>query len=113
MKVNGLLLRRLNPCSFDVCVIAAFSLSPQPLARSRATVLRHTATLAVNEALQSAMLFAKSEFLPDLWTTALDEILTVRVVVDHELDDPLIKDSATMSLGETQDCCLDLRKPLS
>ena len=87
MKVNGLLLRRLNPCSFDVCVIAAFS-SPQPLPRSRTDVLRHAAALAVNEALQSAMLFAKSEFLPDLWTTALDEILTVRVVVDHELDDP-------------------------
>ena len=67
----------------------------------------------MNEALQSAMLFAKSEFLPDLWTTALDEILTVRVVVDHELDDRLMCKAATMPLDETRDCRLDLKELLA
>jgi hypothetical protein len=86
-----LLSRRLNPFRFDVCVIAAFSSSPQPLARSRANVLRHTATLAVNEAFQAAMLFAKAERLPDFRTTALDEVFAIRILVDHELDDALMR----------------------
>jgi len=51
------------------------------LACSRSNVLRRTATLAVNDPLRAAMLFADAEYFPDFRTPALDEILAVRVVV--------------------------------
>jgi hypothetical protein len=38
----------------------------------------------MNEALQAAMFFAEAEFPPNLRTTTLDEVLAVRVIVDHE-----------------------------
>jgi hypothetical protein len=110
VKVNGLLSRRLNPF---VCVIAAFSSCPQPLARSRADVLRHAATLAKDEALQAAMLFANAKFFPNRQPTTFDEVFAIRVLMDHELDDSLMKDSSTMPLDETRDCRLDLKKALA
>jgi hypothetical protein len=45
----------------------------------------------VNEAFQAAMLFAKAERLPDFRTTALDEVFAIRILVDHELDDALMR----------------------
>ena len=48
--------------------------------------------LPTDEALQAAMLLPESEALPDLRATTLDEILAVRVVVDHELDGSLVCD---------------------
>ena len=41
----------------------------------------------MNKALGASILLTDTEALPDLGTAALDEVLAVRVVVDHELDD--------------------------
>jgi hypothetical protein len=67
------------------------------------------------------MLFAKPEPLPDLRTTALDEILAVRVVVGSQVDyllSPvvvavLIAISPTVLLDEAIDRRLDLKQPRS
>lgn len=67
---------------------------------SRANVLRGAATLADDEALQAAMLFPETEALPDFRTASLDEILAVRIVVDHELNGSLVCDIATVPLNE-------------
>jgi hypothetical protein len=87
---------------------AAATLLVRP-ARSRTDVLRCAATLSEDEA------------LPDLRTTALDEILAVGVVVDHELDDfigpiavaVLIAIAPTVLLDEAIDRRLDLKQPRS
>jgi len=57
-----------------------------PLLRRRANVLGNAATLAVNEALQAAMFLAKAEFLPDVRTAALDEILAIGIGPESELE---------------------------
>ena len=59
------------------------------------------------------MLFPETEALPDFRTATLDEILAVRIVVDHELDDPLVCDLATVQFDETQDRLVDLRETLA
>jgi hypothetical protein len=79
VKVNGLLSRRLNPFSFDVCVVAAFSSCPQPLARSRANVLRHAAALAKDEALRLAPAARHPELPPHVRPSTLHEIDAIGV----------------------------------
>jgi hypothetical protein len=64
-------------------------------------------------ALQAAMFFAESELLPYLRAAALDYILAIRILVDHELDDPLMCDAATLSFDETTDCRLYLKELLA
>jgi hypothetical protein len=44
------------------------------------------------------MLLTQPKLLPDLWATSLDEVLAVRILVDHELDDPFMSNSVTMSI---------------
>jgi hypothetical protein len=46
---------------------------------SASDILRSAATLAVNDALQAAMFLPEPKELPDLRTTALDEILAVGI----------------------------------
>ena len=75
---------------------------------SRTDVLRHAATLSEDETLRATVLLAESELLPDLRATSLNEILAIRVLVDHQLDNRLMRDAATMSLDETADRRLDL-----
>ena len=55
------------------------------------------------------MLIAKVEQLPDLWTTALDEIFAVGVVVDHKLYDPILPIAATVAFDEAIDRSLKLK----
>ena len=71
--------------------VTALSLVLPSFTRSRTDVFRDAAALTVNEALQPPMLLPQPKLLPDLWATALDEILAVRVLVDHELYDPLVR----------------------
>src|SRR5207247_1250118 len=80
---------------------------------SQTDVLRGAASLARYEALQAAMLLAELELLPDLRATTLDEILAVRVVVDHELDDCLVCSAATVQFDQTRDRRLDVKQPLA
>jgi len=54
------------------------------------------------------MFFAESEFLPDLRTAPLDKVLAIRVLVNHELDDSLVWNAATVPIDETRDRRLDL-----
>jgi hypothetical protein len=61
-------------------------------AGSSSNVLSCAASLAMNDALQAAMLSPEMEFFPDLWAAAFDEIFAIRIgrlVVDHELGDLL------------------------
>ena len=57
-----------------------------PPACSRTDVLRGAATLAVDNTLQSAMLFANAKLLPRLRATTFDEVLAVGVGPEGELD---------------------------
>ena len=59
------------------------------------------------------MFLPESEALPDLWTATLDEVLAIRVVVDHELDHPIVCDVSTVSLDETSNRRLDLTQLLA
>jgi hypothetical protein len=68
--------------------------------RSRTDILRGTAALAVNDPLQAPMFSADAEELPDL-KTALDEVLAVRVVVDHEPDDFIGQIAVAVPCGVT------------
>jgi hypothetical protein len=52
--------------------LVAFLLLLSALSRSRANILCHAAALAVNDALQAAILLPNSEALPDLRTTTLN-----------------------------------------
>ena len=56
--------------------------------------------------------FLRSEELPDLWTTALDEIFAVGVVVDPKVDHLFGPIAATVPLDEAIDRRLDLKLPL-
>ena len=90
------------PCSQSHC---------QPPS-SWSDVLRDAAPLAVNDALQAAMLFPESEKFPDLGATTLDEILAVGVRPNGELDDLVGPIAATVPLNEAKDRRLDLKQPL-
>jgi hypothetical protein len=79
-----LLSRRLNPFSFDVCVVAAFSSCPQPLARSRANVLRHAAALAKDEALRLAPAARHPELPPHVRPSTLHEIDAIGVCWERQ-----------------------------
>src|SRR5262245_24317323 len=75
--------------------------------------LRGAAPLAVNDALQAAMFPADIEFLPDLWTTALDEVLAIGVgglVMDDELGNLLSPVVTTMAFGQPIDCGFHLKQ---
>ena len=102
-----------DPRSQRFCVIAGMSQSAPRLTRRWSDVLRNTAPFTLNDALQAAMLFAESEFLPNLWAITFDEILAVRIVVDHQLDDPLVCELATVQPDETQDRIVDLSETLA
>ena len=75
----------------------------------------------MNEALRTSILFAYTEAPPDFGAAALDEVLAVRVVMAHELDDiirpiavtTLITISPTVPIDETVDRRLDFAQPLA
>ena len=75
--------RRLAQALFQDGVERA--LTCKPLTRSRPNVFRHPTAFALNEALQLTMLLAQSKLRPDFGAASLDEVLAVRVLVDHEL----------------------------
>src|SRR6476659_2238240 len=57
------------------------------------------------------MLLPEAEEFPDLAATTLDQILTVRVVMDPEGDGFLMKDAATVESNQATDCSFDLQQP--
>src|SRR5262245_37272295 len=90
----------LNPLSYR------FSRLPPPCKCTN--VLGYTAALAVNDALQSAMLFAKPESLPNFRSAALDEVFAIRIRPYLQIDGSLICEIATVQLHEAQDRISDL-----
>jgi hypothetical protein len=82
-------------------------------ARCWSNVLGRAAPLSVNEALPPSMFFPEAKALPEFGTAALDEVLAVRVLVDHELDGPVIRNVATVPLHETQNRLFDLTQLLA
>ena len=74
---------------------------------SESNVFRRATPLAVNDALQAAMLLPKSALLPDLRPTALDEILAVRVLVNPQVDDLFGPVPSTVPLNEAINRRLD------
>ena len=65
----------------------------------------------MDNALRATMLFPQPKELPDLWTTALDEILAVGIRPDGELDDLVGPVAATVPLDEAIDRFFDLQLP--
>jgi hypothetical protein len=66
----------------------------------------------VDEALQTAMLFSEMEFLPNLLTSSLDEVLPVGVgvlVMKDELGNLLGPVVTTIALDQSIDGCFDLQ----
>ena len=82
-------------------------------ASNGANVFRSAAAFSVNDTLQAALFLPQSKAIPNFRTTALNQVLAVGVVVDHELDDPLVGDAATMPLDQTRDRVLDLKELLA
>jgi hypothetical protein len=64
----------------------------------------------VNDALQAAMLLAEPELVPDPRTTALDEILAVRVLVGSQVDHLLGPISFAVPLDEAAKNALAWRR---
>jgi len=75
----------------------------------------------MNDALQAAMLLANPKPLPDLRTTALDEVLAVGIVMGSQVDHllgpvavaALIAITPTLLFDEAIDRRLDLKQPRS
>src|SRR5262245_34015011 len=85
--------------------VSASQAAPRSLRCQRARLVFGSATpLTVNDALQATMLFAESEFLPNLPSPTLDKILAVGVRPDVELDNFVSPVSATMPINEAIDC---------
>ena len=94
--------------------LAALSQLAPAFPCSQTDVLCHAATLSADEALQAAMLLPESEALPNLGATTFDEVLAVRVVVNHELDGLLVcrcRDRAASTRREI--AVLDLKELLA
>jgi hypothetical protein len=102
--------RQVSP--FAHLSIAVLFALPAP-ACGRSDVLGGTAALAVDEALRATILLPKSGTLPDLWTATLDEVLAIRVLVDHELDGSVTPDAAAVTIHEPVDRCLDFTPVLA
>jgi hypothetical protein len=66
----------------------------------------------MDEPLQAAMLLSKSETIPDLRTTTLNEVFAVGVVVYPQVDHLLGPIAFAVSLDEAIDRRLDLKFPL-
>ena len=105
------------PCRSSEVRRPSLFLISGPAPGSSSDILCSAATLSKDRALKAAMLLAKPEPLPDLRTTALDEILAIGLVVDHELDDlavaVLIAIAPSVLLDEAIDRRLDLKQPRS
>ena len=59
------------------------------------------------------MFSAEMKFLPDLWATTLDEILTIRIgrlIVNHELGNLLSPILATVAFDQPIDSGFDLKE---
>lgn len=58
------------------------------------------------------MLPPNVEAVPNLFSATLDEVLAIRVLVDHELDGSVTPDALSVMIHEPVDRCLDFSQVL-